>query len=76
MRSGTNGLFYLSGIGFNRASSADGKVFVARYIDNNNLEAGDPIQYLGTSVVEVGTATRVPRQAVDRRRHPARRQRQ
>ena len=58
VRAGTNGLFYLSGIAFNRASSADGKVFLARYIDNNNLEAGDPFQYLGTSIIDVGTDTR------------------
>lgn len=53
VRAGTNGLFYYSGIAFQRDQSA-GVVFVARYIDNNNNEAGDPIQYAGTSVVSSG----------------------
>src|SRR5712691_8748973 len=58
VRAGTNGLFYVGGMAFNRETSADGKIFVARFIDNNNLEAGDSIAYLGTSIVDVGTTTR------------------
>lgn len=55
VRAGTNGLFYYSGIAFQRDQSA-GVMFVARYIDNNNKENGDPIQYLGTSIVGSGNA--------------------
>ena len=73
VRAGTNGMFYYAGIGFNRTNNL-GKVFVARFIDNNNKENGDPanlqtpglftavsptdpIRYLGTTVVQSGTAT-------------------
>ncbi len=41
VRAGTNGMFYYAGIGFNRTNNL-GKVFVARFIDNNNKENGDP----------------------------------
>ena len=51
VRAGTNGLFYYSGIVFNRAAQGASAAFVARYIDNNNQENGDPIGYLGTSLV-------------------------
>jgi hypothetical protein len=51
VRAGTNGLFYYSGVAFNRAAQGASVAFVARYIDNNNQENGDPIGYLGTSVV-------------------------
>jgi uncharacterized delta-60 repeat protein len=37
VRAGSNGMFYYSGIAFNRAGGAGG-VFLARYIDFNNLE--------------------------------------
>jgi len=37
VRAGSNGMFYYSGIAFNRAGGA-GAVFLARFIDNNNLE--------------------------------------
>ena len=56
VRAGTNGLFYFSGIAFDRNTSSGGKVFVARFIDNNNKEKGDTIQYLGNVAVDVGTA--------------------
>ncbi len=56
VRAGTNGMFYYSGIAFQRDQSA-GVVFVARYIDNNNKENGDPIEYLGTSIVSSGGAS-------------------
>ena len=56
VRPGTNGLFYYSGIAFNRGDNAQGSVFVARFIDNNNKEGGDPIQYLDATVVDSGTA--------------------
>src|SRR5208282_4485628 len=51
VRAGTNGLFYYSGIAFNRGAQGTGVVFVARYVDNNNQENGDPIGYVGTTVV-------------------------
>ena len=72
VRPGTNGLFYYSGLAFNRGTNAASTVFVARFIDNNNKENGDPthtngsltnlaptdpIQYLGTVAVQKGTAT-------------------
>src|SRR6266478_6524103 len=71
VRAGTNGLFFYSGIAFNRGTSAPGVVFVARFIDNDNKENGDatrtngsltnltptdPTQYLGTVVVDNGNA--------------------
>jgi hypothetical protein len=51
VRAGTNGLFYYSGVAFNRGAQGASVAFVARYIDNNNQENGDPIGYVGTSVV-------------------------
>ena len=72
VRSGPSGLFYYSGMAFNRtpASNPLGAVFVARFIDNNNRENGDPtakmgltnltptysIRYLGATVISSGTA--------------------
>ena len=71
VRPGTNGLIYYSGIAFNRGTNGGGVVFVSRFIDNNNKENGDPthtngsltslaptdpIQYLGTVVVDSGTS--------------------
>ncbi|OLD70751.1 MAG: hypothetical protein AUI45_03705 [Acidobacteria bacterium 13_1_40CM_2_56_11] len=71
VRPGTSGLFYYSGIAFNRGTNGTGVVFVSRFIDNNNKENGDPthtngslttlaptdpIQYLGTVVVDNGTS--------------------
>ncbi|MGA2261806.1 MAG: kelch repeat-containing protein, partial [Acidobacteriota bacterium] len=56
MRAGANGLFYYSGIVLNRGSNALGKLFVARFLDNND-ESADPIQYLDTVTVASGTAS-------------------
>jgi hypothetical protein len=71
VRAGTNGLFFYSGIAFNRGTNAPGVVFVARFIDNDNKENGDatrtngsltnlaptdPIQYVGTVVVDSGNS--------------------
>ncbi len=69
VRAGPHGLFYYSGIVFDRTNpvlearrraqglparaGAEGPtsaVFVARYIDNNNKENGDPIAYLGATL--------------------------
>ncbi|HEY6943493.1 MAG TPA: putative Ig domain-containing protein [Candidatus Acidoferrum sp.] len=71
IRAGTNGLFYYSGIAFNRGTNAPGVVFVARFIDNDNKENGDathtngsitnlaptdPIQYISTVIVDSGNS--------------------
>lgn len=71
VRAGTNGLFYYSGIAFNRGSNGAGVVFVSRFIDNDNKENGDPthtngsltnlaptdpVQYLSTVIVDTGNA--------------------
>jgi parallel beta-helix repeat protein len=86
VRSGPYGLFFYSGIAFDRtipevtgrvkrperehlagADGATSAVFVARYIDNNNKENGEPIAHLDTKVVARGTGTFVdkPWLAVD-----------
>jgi hypothetical protein len=51
VRAGTNGLIYYSGLVFDRAENGKSGVFLARFIDNNNQEAGDPMAYLGTTMV-------------------------
>jgi hypothetical protein len=71
VRPGTSGLIFYSGIAFNRGTNGAGVVFVSRFIDNDNKENGDPthtngsltllaptdpIQYLGTAVVDSGTS--------------------
>lgn len=56
VRAGTNGLFYYSGITFNRDAKGLGQIFVSRFIDNNNSERADTIQYLSTSVISSGTS--------------------
>ncbi|HKW35172.1 MAG TPA: putative Ig domain-containing protein [Candidatus Acidoferrum sp.] len=71
VRAGTNGLFYYSGIAFNRGTNGAGVVFVSRFIDNDNKENGDPthtngsltnlaptdpIQYLSTVIVDSGNS--------------------
>ena len=55
VRAGTNGMFYYGGIAFNRDEQQQGAIFVARYIDNNNKEAGDNYVYLDTQIVKFGT---------------------
>jgi hypothetical protein len=72
VRAGTNGLFYYSGIAFNRGTNALGAVFVARFVDNDNRENGDAtrtqgaitnvtpadsIRYVGETIVSRGSAT-------------------
>ena len=71
VRAGTNGMFYFSGIVFNRDEKGLGQVFVSRFIDNNNSETDDSIQYLSTSVITGGTSGQFidkPWLAVDRPR--------
>ncbi len=52
VRAGTNGLFYYSGIVFDRTETANNAVFLARFIDNNNDEEGDSIQYIDTTIID------------------------
>jgi hypothetical protein len=56
VRAGTNGMLYYSGVAFNRQEGGANKVFVATYTDDNNLEGGDSIRYLWTTVVDTGTS--------------------
>ncbi len=62
VRAGTNGMFYYSGIVFNRGAGALGAVFVSRLIDLNNKEGisfpigKDPIRYIDTQTIDTGTA--------------------
>ena len=69
VRAGTNGLFYFSGMAFNRnQTKGGGSVFVTRFIDNNNVEGTDPIKYLDTKIIDQGTSGQfidMPRIAVD-----------
>ena len=77
VRAGTNGLLYYSGLVFNREDNGASAVFVARFVDNNNQEGGDPIAYLGTKIAVLGSRHDGPvsRQAVDGGGHPARQRR-
>ena len=63
IRSGTNGMFYYGGLVFNREEGEGSTIFVARFIDNNNQEgvSGEPIAYIGTSVVHrIGNPPSLP----------------
>ena len=52
VRAGTNGLFYFAGVAFDRGGSQPSAIFVARYMDLNNREAGDPFGYVDTRLVD------------------------
>jgi hypothetical protein len=55
IRPGTNGMFYYSGIAFQRkadGTSGDSALFLARYIDNNNSETAEPIRYVDTHIID------------------------
>ena len=54
VRAGTGGLFFYSFIAFNRGTNI-GKLAIARFIDRNNKEAGDPIAYLDTKILDNGS---------------------
>jgi parallel beta-helix repeat protein len=58
VRAGTNGLIYYTGLAFDRGDNGRSAIFMARFIDNNNKENGDPIAYLGTSLVAADSGTR------------------
>jgi hypothetical protein len=61
VRAGTNGLFVLSGIAFNRTSD-EGVIFLARFIDLGVKENGrategrDTIPYVDTAIVDTGNS--------------------
>jgi len=61
VRAGAGGLFYYSGIAFNRGTN-NGAVFVSTFFDSNVKENGsalagkDAIQFTGTTVVDTGTS--------------------
>jgi hypothetical protein len=50
VRAGTNGLFYYAGIVFDRDSNRSA-ILLARFVDNNNTETSDPVQYLGAQLI-------------------------
>jgi len=57
VRAGSSGLFFVSGIGFDRIGSGSG-IFIARYIDNNTQAIGetDTIEYLDVNMIDEGTS--------------------
>ena len=55
IRAGTHGLFYYSGIVFERSENPGSAIFVSRFIDLNNDEGGDPIRFIDTMLVDVDT---------------------
>ena len=57
VRAGTNGLFYYSGIVFDRSTPSKSAMFVSRFIDNNNQEAGDPVVFVDTKLVATNDGT-------------------
>jgi len=54
VRAGTHGMFYYSGLTFNRGNNAPSAVFVARFQDQNNKGNGDPFTYLSAALVDNG----------------------
>jgi len=71
VRAGVHGMFFYSFIAFDRNQTENGALAVASFIDDNNKEAGDPIRYLGTSIVDTNTGGQFadkPSLAVDRPR--------
>ena len=52
VRAGVNGMFYYSGIVFERADPSRSAIFVSRFIDLNNDEGGDPIRFLDTTIID------------------------
>jgi uncharacterized delta-60 repeat protein len=64
IRSGPAGMFYLTGICFDRAARDESIVFVSRFIDNNNVEnfraGGDPIEHLDSKGIVYGNDGQFP----------------
>jgi hypothetical protein len=57
VRAGSNGLFYYSGLVFDRTENGKSAIFMARFMDLNNREDRDATVYLGTSLVATATGT-------------------
>ncbi|MEP5763855.1 MAG: hypothetical protein ABJ308_04645 [Halieaceae bacterium] len=55
VRAGTHGMFYFSGIVFERTENPGSAIFVSRFIDLNNDEGGDPIRFIDSMLVDVDT---------------------
>jgi hypothetical protein len=55
-KAGKGGLFFLSGLAFERIDNGRSVIFVSRYIDSNNLEVPDPIEYIDTTLIDEGTS--------------------
>jgi hypothetical protein len=54
VRAGTNGLFYYSGLAFNRDKDTiqgGSAIFLARYVDDNNLQGANTVRYLDTHII-------------------------
>ena len=58
VRAGTSGLFFTSGIVFDRIEHGGSAIFVARYIDNNTQAVGemDSIEYIDVNIIDEGTS--------------------
>ena len=58
VRAGASGLFFTSGIGFDRTKNGGSAIFVARYIDYNMQAVGemDSIEYIDTTTIDEGTS--------------------
>ena len=57
VRAGTHGLVYYNGLVFNRGTGGTSGIFLSRFIDRNNKENGDPVAFLGTSLVATSDGT-------------------
>ena len=56
VRAGVNGMFYYSGIVFERTDPNRSAIFVSRFVDLNNDEGGDPIRYIDTVMTRLTAA--------------------
>jgi uncharacterized delta-60 repeat protein len=58
VRAGASGLFFTSGIVFDRVKNGRSAIFVARYIDNNTQAIGetDSIEYIDVNIIDEGTS--------------------
>jgi hypothetical protein len=56
VRAGTNGMFYYSGLAFNRQVGGTSKIFLATYTDDNNLEGSNSVRYLWTTTMATGNS--------------------
>jgi len=56
VRAGVDGLFFISGIAFDRDRNGPSVIFVCRFKDYNDTESGDSIRYIDTTIVDEGTS--------------------